>query len=263
MIANKGDYKLISLKSKEAGQLNVEILPCNAQGKVLTEADGIIINNPQTDLLNKNVNFLLKINNLKDINDLYEDVYCQFQMFNDPTVYKTPVLKGNKGFDFNFSKQFTFTATSEFLDQVLNQCLYIQVWAEQKHTKPDPSLTNVSTKEYVDRQKEMNNNVIGGREILNNVVDPEKQKLKDELKISSFNAQRNGYVMRNLVKLSEASGAYKNSDAFHAMMNAKNDEQANQVLKLVRRAGPGSNDTQNFDMASVKVVHRSKACTIV
>ena len=30
----------------------------------------------------------------------------------------------------------------------MNQTLYIQIFAEQKHTKPDPNFAKMSTKEY-------------------------------------------------------------------------------------------------------------------
>ena len=72
MMSNKTDSKVVSLKSQEAGTLNVEILPCNGQGKVLTEKDGIIIRDPSTELLNKNVSFIFKINSLTNINPAYE-----------------------------------------------------------------------------------------------------------------------------------------------------------------------------------------------
>lgn len=138
-MSNKTDSKVLSLKSQEAGTLNVEILPCNGQGKVLTEKDGIIIRDPSTELLNKNVSFIFKINSLTNINPAYEvcfklclflvyfadlnffkDIYCQFKIFNDPTVYKTETLKGDKGFNFNFSKQFTYNATKD-----VNMLFYI------------------------------------------------------------------------------------------------------------------------------------------
>ncbi len=115
MISTKADNKVISLKSKETGLLEVEILPCNIKGEFITEKDGIVIRDPKQDLLNKNINFVIKINELKNLPSNFEDVYCQFQVFNDKTVYKTQTVKGDKGFKFNFSKQFTFTANEEVL----------------------------------------------------------------------------------------------------------------------------------------------------
>lgn len=62
-ISSRGDSKIIDFKSKETGLLNVEILPCTSTGKPIPEKD--FIKNPTVDLLNKNVNFTIKINTAK------------------------------------------------------------------------------------------------------------------------------------------------------------------------------------------------------
>ena len=72
MAANKGDYRITNMKNKLAGTVNIEISPCNAEGKVLTDADGIVIRNPEKDLLNKKIHFLVKINNLADVDKNFE-----------------------------------------------------------------------------------------------------------------------------------------------------------------------------------------------
>ena len=116
LISHSADYKIIGMKNREAGILNVEIIPCDTKGQPLSQKDTGIINDPKNQLLNKNLNFMLKINNLKNLNDIYEDVYCQFSIFNDPTIYRTTTLKKPekvKGYDFKFSKQFTFYGTAE------------------------------------------------------------------------------------------------------------------------------------------------------
>ncbi len=117
MMATQGDYKIISLKSKDVGSLNVEIIPCNSKGEPINlKTSGIEINDPSKELLNKSVNFILKINELKNLPGNFDDVFCQFTIFNDKTVYKTnPVKATNQNdkigsFKIGFSKQFTFTA---------------------------------------------------------------------------------------------------------------------------------------------------------
>lgn len=62
-ISLKSDCKIIDFKSREAGILNVEIVPCTAAGKPIPETN--FIKNPTVDLLNKNVNFMIKINGVK------------------------------------------------------------------------------------------------------------------------------------------------------------------------------------------------------
>ena len=73
MISFKGDFKVLDFKSKEAGSVSVNILPCQANGTVIDPSkSGSIVRNPETDLLNKNINFIIKINTCSGINDKYE-----------------------------------------------------------------------------------------------------------------------------------------------------------------------------------------------
>ena len=72
LVANKGDYKITSLKGKPHGVISLEILPCDAKGNVLTDKSGIVIKNPQQDLLNKQVHFIIKINSVKGLDAQYE-----------------------------------------------------------------------------------------------------------------------------------------------------------------------------------------------
>lgn len=113
MIANKTDYKIIDLRNKPAGTINIEILPCTGQGQPITEKDGITINDPKSELLDKSINFIIKINDAKLDNPIYEDIYCQFNIFDDKTVHKTDVIRGTNNPAFKFSKQLTFKATKE------------------------------------------------------------------------------------------------------------------------------------------------------
>ena len=80
MLANKSEFKILDLRSKEAGILNVEIVPCNAQGKPIDAKDGVMIKDPQKDLLNKNISFLFKINGISKLNTIFEVIlnwkYC-------------------------------------------------------------------------------------------------------------------------------------------------------------------------------------------
>jgi hypothetical protein len=154
MLPNKGDYKIIDLRSKEAGLLNIEIIPCNTSGKLLVDKDAMMIQNPKTDLIDKTINFVLKLNATRNISSIYEDIFCQFQMLTDRTIYKTEVIRGTNNPDFRFSKQFTFTVNQQLLEMILNKPIYIKMFGEQKHPKVDQINTKISTKEYFERDKE-------------------------------------------------------------------------------------------------------------
>lgn len=52
----------------------------------------------------------------------------------------------------------------------MNKCLYIQIWSEQKHAKPDPKASKISTKEYFHREKELVNTAVTGKVVINHVI---------------------------------------------------------------------------------------------
>lgn len=144
---------IVDLKNRPAGELGVEILPCNAKGAPISEKDGIVVRDPKTELVNKPVSFLFKINVATKLKEVYEDFYCQFLMLNDPNMYKTEVIKGTSTPNFKFQKQFVFAAASpEMIDFILNKPFYVQVWGEQKHPQANAMNSKITTQEYFDRE---------------------------------------------------------------------------------------------------------------
>lgn len=81
------------------------------------------------------------------------------------------------------------------LDNLLNKCFYIQVWGEQKHPKPEAMNTKISTKEYFEREKEINGSHIATNSMKNKIVDPEKQRLEEELHLVLVREKRNGMLI--------------------------------------------------------------------
>jgi hypothetical protein len=70
-LPSKSDYKVLDFRSKEVGMVNIELVPCNEQGKPLTEKETAPVKEPK-QLIDKKINFLLKINNAKYNNTNYE-----------------------------------------------------------------------------------------------------------------------------------------------------------------------------------------------
>ena len=68
----KDEYKIIDLRHREAGILAVEIIPCHGNGNPITEKDGLRISDPKRDLLNKDLNLVLKIVEYKNLDTSYE-----------------------------------------------------------------------------------------------------------------------------------------------------------------------------------------------
>ena len=76
MIPIQDDFKILNSKSKNAGLINVEIVPCQDNGTPITNQ---IVRNPARELANKKVNFAVKINMAKNLKSIYE---VKIEIFN-------------------------------------------------------------------------------------------------------------------------------------------------------------------------------------
>ena len=65
----RGDFKIVDLKNREAGLVNVELVPCDAAGRELNDNS---VKNPETDLINRPFMFVVRLNQAKNINNIYE-----------------------------------------------------------------------------------------------------------------------------------------------------------------------------------------------
>ena len=195
MMPTKSDCKIIDLKGRSAGILNLEITPVNAKGLPLTEKDGVIIKDPKTELKNKPISFLIKLNATQQISEIYEDIYCQFQMIHDPTIYKTETVRGTNLPNFKFQKQFTFMVTAELINFILEKCLYVQIWGEQKHPKPDQINNKLTTKEWFDKESANEpSQLMRSSAFTNKQVDPNVQRLQDEVNMLNMKDARNKII---------------------------------------------------------------------
>lgn len=264
MISFKGEFKILDFKSKEAGSVSVEILPCQANGTLIDPSKGdVVIRNPEKELLNKNISFIIKINGCANIHDRYEDIYCQFHVYDDKTPYKTQVVKKAKNAEFKYSKQFTFTATQKFLDYILNKPMYIQVWSEQKHPKASSSQI-LSTKEYFEREKEIINNISG--KAISNKIDPEKETLKNEVELLTIREKKAANSLKMIQKL--VFVAKENpipGSVIKAVMNAPSEKEADKLIKqfFESNARPASAKSVNYEEYYMRNQETSQACNIL
>ncbi len=65
----KDDFRIIDLKSRKAGKLSIEVIPCDDAGKPIVNK---MIRNPATDLANQKINFLFKLNAASDVDAVFE-----------------------------------------------------------------------------------------------------------------------------------------------------------------------------------------------
>ncbi len=137
---------------------------------------------------------------------------------------------------------------------MLNKCLFIQIWAEQKHPKPDPAAQKISTKEYFEREKEISSrNLVMGKEILNNAVDPEKQRLRDDLNIALINERKNQFIITNVFRLLQVTGQNPiNPQVLGQLVCAKDEQEVQKILAQLHAQNQNSNyfflnHTQNIE----------------
>lgn len=80
------------MRSRQAGTIEIEIIACDLNGNVLNDKDMKMIRNPDQELADKNISFILKISTAKISNPVYQDIFCEFQMYSD-TINETPTKK--------------------------------------------------------------------------------------------------------------------------------------------------------------------------
>lgn len=75
MMAYNCDLPILDMRSRQVGTINVEIIPCDLNGKFLKDTK--VVCDPSQELLNRNACFLLKINNA-NLNATNYDVCYSF-----------------------------------------------------------------------------------------------------------------------------------------------------------------------------------------
>lgn len=73
LIPVKYDYKLVDYRLQKAGTVNIELIPCDSMGNVLSKKD------KAKSLKNDSINFIIEINSANLINPIFEvNNFCKF-----------------------------------------------------------------------------------------------------------------------------------------------------------------------------------------
>ena len=122
---------------------------------------------------------------------------------------------------------------------ISNKCFYIQVFGEQKHPDPNALNNKLSTKEFFEKDKEnANNNSIG--KLSNKTVDPESQKLKEDLNVAMMKQQRYEFTIVNIQKLiGVANGTPINPAILQALMQSSSEQEASGILNDFNKKNGG------------------------
>ncbi|XP_072173412.1 kinesin-like protein KIF28 [Diadema setosum] len=146
MIETKESIEVSDYRGKQQGLLDVEIVPCDSNGKELTEADDVFVDDPK-ELIGRCVNFVVKIRAVTGIPNKYKDVFCMYKMYLDNEENKTDCKDSAGSSDFNYRKFYNFqVATSQLVDYLQNGMLTIQVWGRQE-PKTSSRTKNLNTKQ--------------------------------------------------------------------------------------------------------------------
>ncbi|XP_071490003.1 kinesin-like protein KIF28P [Diadema antillarum] len=146
MIETKESIEISDYRGKQQGLLDVEVVPCDSNGKELTEADDVFVDDPK-ELIGRCVNFVVKIRAVTGIPNKYKDVFCMYKMYLDNEENKTDCKDSAGSSDFNYRKFYNFqVATSQLVDYLQNGMLTIQVWGRQE-PKTSSRTKNLNTKQ--------------------------------------------------------------------------------------------------------------------
>eukprot|EP00911_Craspedida_sp_UC1_P002218 UC1_evm1s1692 len=120
------DYRGIEL-----GILDVEILPCKPDGKVLGEEDELWLDEP-TDLIGQRVDYLLRINSLKGLPTNYSTAYLKYKVVGEQQETISDSSKVDITTTFAHSRQVTVHKVSpEWVDEIGTVPMVIEVWGRQ------------------------------------------------------------------------------------------------------------------------------------
>lgn len=133
-------------EARERGFLQVEIVPLKEDGEPIGDDDDDYFIEESSELIGKSLNYRFKIIGAKGIPaKISDDVYCQFKLYLDETINRTPSVT-SKNPDWNWSQVFAHSPVTEQLLSYLNdEPLIVQVWGKQR--LQNVSAHNLTTKQ--------------------------------------------------------------------------------------------------------------------
>ncbi|CAD5119498.1 DgyrCDS8102 [Dimorphilus gyrociliatus] len=128
----KEQLEILDFKGNEIGKINIELLPCNKKGKVLTDKDDIWVDKPE-DLIGKDLHFIFKILSARGLPSRFKEFYCKYQMYGETEWTNTKTISKTTNPDWNFDKTYHYENISEkLLEQLKSNAIMLQLWGVQK-----------------------------------------------------------------------------------------------------------------------------------
>ncbi|XP_033105762.1 kinesin-like protein KIF28P [Anneissia japonica] len=255
MIELKDSLEVYDMKGKEIGMMDVEVIPCNAKGKELTEADDMFVDDPK-ELISSSVNFVVKIQSIIGLPNKYTDLYCRYNMFLDVEPTKTKVIQNTSNPEFKHRKNFSFNpATSQLVDYLANGILAVQVWGKYK-TEQAHRTKNMSTKQMV-----MSETLAKGRNLNVNGVkacDPEKVALKFQMTAFKKQQERLSTKVAQIRRCVQVAEEHKKARIqtllLKEVLNAQNPKTVEMAIKRIPQddgCGPYQPESQQSAMCKL------------
>lgn len=262
----KEQLEIINYKGAEVGVMNVEVVPCDANGKDYTEADDKFVD-PPDELLGTDVYFNVKIINCRGLPNRYADVYCSYKVYLDEQDTKTNKISETSNPDFNHVTKFSFTpATKQFLEYLQKGSIVIRVMGKQRIRKSAmPRNAGLTTKDMLKSDRAIFSrtaNLLNGFQMNGRVVDPQKQSIIVELllmKKTQARLQQKVDSIRKLVKEAENLSKIRVSTSLlKQILDSNSPEHADQLIRKLAdeddRDGSYSRPSSGSSSSSVCVV---------
>ncbi|XP_060073969.1 kinesin-like protein KIF28P [Ylistrum balloti] len=139
-------------KTTIKGHLKLEVIPCDKNKQPLEDIELL---EDTTELIGKDLTFLLKINGARGLPTNITKSFCKFKFYLDHDYVQTKEVAGMTP-DFDFEQFYVQNpVTKQFLDYLKDRHLVIEVWGRQKDEQ-SPSKGNTGllpTKDLMIREK--------------------------------------------------------------------------------------------------------------
>nr|XP_040578221.1 kinesin-like protein KIF28P isoform X1 [Lepeophtheirus salmonis]XP_040578231.1 kinesin-like protein KIF28P isoform X1 [Lepeophtheirus salmonis]XP_040578235.1 kinesin-like protein KIF28P isoform X1 [Lepeophtheirus salmonis] len=216
MVEMKEQLEITDLKGNKIGIMNIEVAPCDSNGKEYSEDDDKFVDSPE-ELIGKEINFLFKIINCRGLPNKYKDVHCLYKMYLDESYNQTSMISFKSNPDFNYTKNFNFpTATAQLINYLNRESVSVRIMGKQHIRKSalDHS-KGLSTKDLIqsDRSVFSKTTTFNVNNMGRSSMDPQKQSIIVELllmkKTQKRLQQKNDNIKKDVGK-GRIHGAAKN-----------------------------------------------------
>ncbi|CAM1328548.1 Uncharacterised protein g9786 [Pycnogonum litorale] len=218
----KEQLSITNYRGSEIGVLELEVTPCDSQGKVYSNIDDEFVDNPM-DLVGKDLHFRVNIKCCRGLPGRYTEYWCKFKIYNDKQDNETERKDGTTNPDFNYSKLFSYKpVTRKLIEYMKCTTVVIQVYGKSKAIKLGEQRTNKkSTKQMIaedilDKNNLMNGFRMNGRDAVKRCIQKSEQMQKKAVSIN---------VLKELLECGSAESVEKILESPSFLQASESDDE--------------------------------------